>query len=379
MPKIPDMRLTSRRWMTGVAAAALLAAGTAGLASPAGAAPAAPTAPSQGQCGANTQAAPTLTTDVTTLDANATSTVNIVGTNYLVPPHVCGTQVFGGIYVFFGWVAPGGQWGPSKKSSNSTNGLFGSSYSYPGEGGGAETRDDGTGVVRLVSFTQGGESGAATDFHMDGSGNWSTNIVVRGATYSFVNVMTGEQSSVDCRLVQCGVFTIGAHGKSSGTNELFTPITFTDPAGAPVVPPAAGAASAGGAVTTPGGSSGAGAANSGGGETGDSGGSGSQAGSGSSSSGNNSTTTTAAAAPGEVGSVGAGGDEATAKSAKDGDTKKVVDSENAAAVQEFGDSGGGGGSGVAIAVGVVVVLALIAAGVFVLRRRSATATAGAER
>jgi hypothetical protein len=377
MPKLPNMRLTSRRWMTGVAVAATLLAGGAAFAVPAGAAPAAPAVPVQGQCG-NTQAAPTITVDKTTLDSAATTTVNITGTSYLLPPHVCGTQVFGGIYVFFGWVQPGPTWGPSHRATPG-QGLFGQTYSYPGEGGGADTRDDGTGVVRLVSFTQGGESGAATDFHMDGAGNWSTSVVVNGSKYSFVNVITGEQRTVDCLQVQCGVFSIGAHGISSATNEVFTPINFTVAGGAPVVPPPAGAAGAGGggAVATPGASGGGGDA--GGGDAGDSGG-GSTGDSGTSGAGGSSTTTTVAAAPGEVGSVGAGGDEATSTGAKDDeDAKQVVDSESAAAVQEFGESGGGGGSGVLIAVGVIVVLALVAGGVFFLRRRGATAAAGADR
>jgi hypothetical protein len=210
--------------------------------------PTAGAAPAQTRCG-NTAANPTLSVDRPTLGATETAVVTVTGTGYLLPPHVCGTDVFGGIYLFFGWVQPGGQWGPSFKSSTSTQGLFGTSYSYPGEGGGAETRDDGTGTIRLISFTAGGESGTSTPFHMDGAGNWQSNLTIRGATYSYTDLRTGASNTVDCRAVQCGVYTVGAHGKASRTNERFTPITFVDAPGTPAAPAAAaGAAPSGGAA-----------------------------------------------------------------------------------------------------------------------------------
>ena len=350
------------RWRRGLALAATCALAMAGavLASPS--AGASPGVAAQ-QCG-TTSATPSLTVDQTTLDSAATTTVNITGTNYLVPPHVCGTEVFGGVYAFFGWVQPGGTWGPSHKSSTSTNGLFGYTYSYPGEGGGAETRDDGSGAVRLVSFTNGGESGAATDFHMDATGNWSTNIVVRGATYSFVNVVTGAQSSVNCLEVQCGVFTIGAHGKASSTNEQFTPINFTVAGGAPVVPVQGASTGAGGTL------SGGGAAPSDGGSaTGDAGGAVGGTGNGASSgaSTDGSTTTTVAA---EVGSIGEAGSDGG--SADDEADDEVVDAENAASVQEFGSDDGGGGGAVIAVVAVLVLLALVGGGVLFVRRRGAS-------
>jgi hypothetical protein len=349
-----------RRGLTLLAAGALAMTGAALLSPSAGAAPSA----TAQQCG-NAQAAPTLTVDRTTLDSAATTTVNITGTSYLLPPHVCGTQVPGGIYVFFGWVQPGGTWGPSHKSPTSTNGLFGYSYSYPGEGGGAETRDDGSGTVRLVSFTNAGESGSATDFHMDGAGNWSTSVVVRGSSYSFRNVVTGAQNTVDCLAVQCGVFTIGAHGNASATNEQFTPINFTVAGGAPVVPvqgaaPGAGAggsASGGGAAPSDAGTA-----------TGDASGAvGGTANGGSGGASTDGSTTTTVAS--EVGSIGeAGGDADIGDDAAD---DEVVDAENAASVQEFGSDGGGGGGAVIAIAGVVVLLAVIGGVVVVMRRRGA--------
>ncbi len=194
----------------------------------------APTAAAQTTCG-NTDATPTLTVSTPTVSASSVSTISVTGSDYLVPPHTCGANVFGGIYVFFGWVAPGDKWGPSWRGDGS-NGQFGFTYSYPGDGGG-ETRDDGSGLVRLVSFTNGGTSGAETPFHMDAGGNFSTTLTVRGALYSWVDSTTGASSTVDCRSVQCGVFTVGAHGKNSRTNERFAPVTFRNDGPAPTVAP----------------------------------------------------------------------------------------------------------------------------------------------
>ena len=102
-----------------------------------------------------------------------------------------------------------------------------------------------SGRVRLVSFTPGGISGGDTPFHMDDNGNWSTTLTVEGSTYTFVDPTTGQPKTVNCQQTQCGVFTIGAHGIASATNERFVPISF---AGAPTVAPPAGAVGAGGAV-----------------------------------------------------------------------------------------------------------------------------------
>ncbi|MEI2697663.1 MAG: hypothetical protein V9E94_04720 [Microthrixaceae bacterium] len=139
-------------------------------------------------------------------------------------------DVFGGVYVMFGWVATTSGWGPSARSSTSSAGVFGATYAYPGEGGDANIRDDGSGRVRLVAFTSGGESGAATPFHMDCDGNWETTMTIHSPVFEYVVPSTGETRTVDCRSLasgRCGIFSIGAHGKASATNERFVPITFT--------------------------------------------------------------------------------------------------------------------------------------------------------
>ena len=172
---------------------------------------------------------PSLTASVTTVRSDGPTDVTVRGTDFLVPPHDCpNVDVFGGVYVMFGWVESGGPWGPSTRSSTSSNGVFGVTYAYPGEGGDANIRDDGTGRVRLVSFTGGGESGAATPFHMDCNGDWAATMTIHSPTFSYV-LSSGEQRTIDCRNLasgRCGIFTIGAHGKASATNELFVPITF---------------------------------------------------------------------------------------------------------------------------------------------------------
>jgi hypothetical protein len=197
------------------------------------------------------------------LPAGQASTITVTGSDYLVPPHAPGVDVFGGVYVFFGWVA-GGAWGPSARNSSNNNGAFGYTYSYRGDSGDGSTRDDGSGRVRLVSFTAGGVSGSETPFHMDDNGNWSTTLTVEGSTYTFTDPATGQPKTVNCQQTQCGVFTIGAHGVASATNERFVPINFV---GAPAVAPPAGVVGAGGAVVADG-SSGGGTGNAAGGAAG---------------------------------------------------------------------------------------------------------------
>lgn len=314
--------------------------------------------PSQQPCG-NTTANPSISVDRPTVGASETATVTVTGRSYLLPPHVCGTDVFGGVYLFFGWVQPGGQWGPSFKSSTSTRGLFGTSYSYPGEGGGAETRDDGTGTVRLISFTAGGESGSATPFHMDGRGNWQSTLTVRGATYSYKDLRTGASSTVDCRIVQCGVFTIGAHGKASRTNERFVPINFVDPSGTPIVPSNPNGAGAGGVTSSaPGGAPGS---------TDVATGSGGDVGSTSQDVGAETTI------PDTVGPVGEAPTTTEGATDDDTDQEDLLDVDETASVQDFGgdDGGGGGAAGVVLGAAAVLVALLVGGGVLVLRRRAA--------
>lgn len=348
------------------------------LATPASATPAAPT---QGQCKSDTTRAPSLTPSRTSIGADETATITVTGTNYLLPPHECGKTVPGGVYLFFGWVKPGGQWGPSARNSESANGLFGQTYSYPGEGGGAETRDDGSGAIRLISFTLGGDSGESTPFHMDGTGNWQADLVVRGSKFSFVDVMSGQSASVDCLVVQCGVFTIGAHGKPSPVNEQFHPINFTNAQGVVVTPSAPATGGAGGSANPAATGPITGAAPAGGGSNGTpSAGSGSGSGSGSTGGGNSTgDATTATEDTVSGGSVGEAPTDTTPAEVASETTEVETDEDGkeiAATVQDFGDSGGGGGAGPALWIGIIAALVVVIGGgtAFVARkRRGATA------
>lgn len=328
-----------------------------------------PVAAGQQQCGHSSvgSANPSLDVDRRTIGVNETAVVQVTGSDYLVPQHRCGTDVFGGVYVFFGWVQPGGTWGPSHRSSSGTQGLFGTSFSYPGEGGGGEIRDDGSGVVRLVAFTAGGESGTSTDFHMDANGNWRANLTVRGATYTFKDIRTGTSNTVDCTVVQCGVFTIGAHGKASATNERFTPINFTDGSGNVIAPRNPAAGGSGGATsrsdqpfqhTAPG----VGAAA----EPGDTG-------TGAEVDGD---TTTDNSTPDPVGSVGEVAEESPAgddTSGEEPEEGREVDGERAAAVQSFqGDSGGSSGGLAVIGIAAAVLVAAVVAAIVLQRRHRST-------
>ncbi len=180
---------------------------------------------------------PTLTVNPASVPSDTATIVDVTGTDFLVPPHAPGAAVFGGVYLFFGYVEAGKKWGPSARNVENTDGQFGATYFYPGEGGGADTRTDAPddGTTGMISFTDAGESGDATTVHMDDNGNWAAKVKIPGATFSTA-LPDGGKRDFDCRQVTCGIFTIGAHGKSSATNEKFTPVIF---APAPAAPPPA--------------------------------------------------------------------------------------------------------------------------------------------
>lgn len=209
-------------------------------------------APFGSSASAPAQASPSLVVAPTAISADGASSVVVSGRGYLVPPHAPGTDVSGGVYVLFGWVAPNRAWGPSARNAQNSDGQFGTTYSYPGEAGSGETRDEG-GSSRFVSFTSGGTSGQSTSFHMDDAGNWSTTLTIPGPVYEWSDPATGQRATVDCRAVQCGVYTLGAHGRASSTNERFAPVIFAaaanpaaaNPAPAPVPAPAASAGTSG--------------------------------------------------------------------------------------------------------------------------------------
>ena len=165
-------------------------------------------------------ASPTLSLSQATTTGAKAFTVTVSGRGYLVPPHGAGTDVFGGVYVFFGAVKAGA-WGPS------AGGAYGNGYVYPGEQGDASDRSTDGGTTQFVSFTDAGTSGEATTHHMADDGSWSVAVrVPAGPTFDYMDA-AGDFHTVDCRTARCGVFTIGAHGKVSSTNEVYAPIRYT--------------------------------------------------------------------------------------------------------------------------------------------------------
>ncbi|WP_265521883.1 hypothetical protein [Oerskovia flava] len=133
------------------------------------------------------------------------------------------TGAFGGIYVFFGWVSDpsGGSWAPSR------GGTVGADYRYVPD----SEHADNQGFQRFVAFP-GSETGyAANGGEIAADGTWSTRLVIPGPTFQALD-RAGKATTVDCREVQCGVITFGAHGVRNATNETFTPVEFVDLAGA---------------------------------------------------------------------------------------------------------------------------------------------------
>ncbi|MEU1623669.1 hypothetical protein ABZ479_41115 [Streptomyces sp. NPDC005722] len=149
---------------------------------------------------------------------------------------------FGGVYVLFGTVS--GNWRPSR------GGTSGEDYVYVQD---SETKDN-HGYQRFVAFPGDPTAYAANGGTVKADGTWDATLVVPGAVFP-AKGRDGTIRQVDCRKVQCGVITIGAHGVASPANETFTPVRFTTPAGqAPATKPARPRASktpAGAPATSP--------------------------------------------------------------------------------------------------------------------------------
>jgi hypothetical protein len=123
---------------------------------------------------------------------------------------------FGGIYVMFGTVDA--HWRPSQR------GQSGVDYDYVHD---AETKAN-HGFLKFVSFPGGSTEAEANGGVISPDGSWRTTLVIPRATFPAVG-RNGATRQVDCRQVQCGVITIGAHGVVSPDNETFTPVRFAAP------------------------------------------------------------------------------------------------------------------------------------------------------
>jgi hypothetical protein len=139
---------------------------------------------------------------------------------YLTQLRVTGTGFqsvkngFGGIYVMFGWVDSG--WRPSQ------GGATGADYRYV-----PDDEAKPTGYISFVAFPGSSTADAANGGEVSADGSWSAVLDVPGAVFTSLD-RNGEPTEVDCREVQCGIITIGAHGVKNANNETFTPVDFRD-------------------------------------------------------------------------------------------------------------------------------------------------------
>jgi hypothetical protein len=121
---------------------------------------------------------------------------------------------FGGIYVMFGWADSG--WRPSQ------GGVTGQDYRYV-----PDDESNPTGYISFVSFPGSSTEYAANGGEVAADGSWSAVVSVPGAVFTALD-RSGNATEVDCREVQCGIITIGAHGVKNANNETFTPVSFRD-------------------------------------------------------------------------------------------------------------------------------------------------------
>ncbi|MBQ0825270.1 hypothetical protein [Streptomyces tagetis] len=156
-------------------------------------------------------AAARVTTQETTADPEYATTLHLRGTGFQSVKNG-----FGGVYVLFGTVS--GTWRPSQ------GGTSGVDYVYVQD---SETKDN-HGYQRFVAFPGDPTAYAANGGTLAADGTWAATLVVPGAVFP-AKGRDGGIRQIDCRTVQCGVITIGAHGVASPGNETFTPIDFATP------------------------------------------------------------------------------------------------------------------------------------------------------
>jgi hypothetical protein len=153
----------------------------------------------------------------TTPSATGSTKVTLSGSGFQYQPNAPG-----GVYVFFGTVQDPStnSWAPSQ------GGKSGETFTY------AAT----SGAQLLVGF-EGGSSASASNSLIRADGTWSAEMTIPGSKFdgSSGNPHAGENkvgAQVDCLKVQCGIITIGAHGRINPNNESFTPLSFVTESGA---------------------------------------------------------------------------------------------------------------------------------------------------
>lgn len=146
------------------------------------------------------------------VSATGSTTVSITGSGFQSIQNG-----FGGIYMLFGWVRnpSSGSWRPSR------GGVTGTDMLYVPD---SESKDN-KGYERFISFPGSSTEEAANGGEVSAKGTISLTMVIPGPTFTAQD-REGNATSVDCRKVQCGIITIGAHGVVNANNESFTPVTF---------------------------------------------------------------------------------------------------------------------------------------------------------
>jgi hypothetical protein len=121
---------------------------------------------------------------------------------------------FGGIYVLFGWVDQG-KWRPSQ------GGRSGMNYTYiPDE----NKNGNPAGIFqRMVNYP--GNNTEPDQPFMDKNGNWTMDFTIKASQFK-----SAHDRTIDCYQMQCGIITVGAHGRANADAEVFTPVYFTETA-----------------------------------------------------------------------------------------------------------------------------------------------------
>ncbi|MGO1801836.1 MAG: HtaA domain-containing protein [Microbacteriaceae bacterium] len=165
--------------------------------------------------GTNPYTGATLTVTPAWSLADSGQTVDLKGTGYATDRD---GDNEGGAYVLFGWVNPesGDDWGPGPHSGKSSIGRSGIDFTYAEDGAVAGT------FQSMVNYP-GNSTGPGLPF-MDADGSWE----IKGFPIESSRFQTPHGTQIDCYVQQCGILTIGAHGRANAGVEVFTPVYFTD-------------------------------------------------------------------------------------------------------------------------------------------------------
>lgn len=147
--------------------------------------------------------------------ADAATTITVSGSGLQSIP-----KAFGGIYVVFGYAPNTSSWAPSQ------GGKSGSDFFYVAD---SQSKDN-SGYQRFVAFPGSSTAESANGGTLTADGSFSLSMVIPGPIFSAESASGGSET-FDCREVQCGVFTFGAHGVINSNNESFAPISFASAAG----------------------------------------------------------------------------------------------------------------------------------------------------